>query len=129
MPWSAACTSRIAKGTVRQMYGTASAKILRVLPILGAPAEVLQQFPGPFLVAVGGAEEVDVAVADRASVAGRAQNLHFTRDRRLRGIVGDVEAVVVIRAAIEILARAERLRRSRKLVLERIRINELLDES
>ena len=86
---------------------------LRVLAVLGLAAEILQQLPGPFLVAIGGAQEVDVGVADRLAVAGRAEHLDLAGVRRLRRIVGDIEAVVVVGPAIEVLAGAERLGRSR----------------
>ena len=98
------------------------------LAVLGLAAEILQQLPGPLLVAIGGAQEVDMGVADRLAVTGRAVHLDLAGVRRLRGIVGDIQAVVVVGPAIDVLARAERFRRTGELRLQRFGIGEVFLE-
>src|SRR5258708_32419952 len=63
--------------------------------------------------------------ADRLAVARRAQRLDLAGDRRLRRIVADVEAVMMVRPAIEVLAGAERLGPGGELHLERFGIGDV----
>src|SRR5258707_11795761 len=63
--------------------------------------------------------------ADRLALARRAMDLDRAGDRRLRRIVADIEAVVMVRSAIKVLAGAERLGPAGELDLERFGIGDV----
>src|SRR5688572_4565024 len=114
-PWRPALLHRIAvhhRGVARAQHGVlGEAYSLRVVAVLGLAAEILQELPAPFLVARRRRQEIDVGDADRLALARRAQDLDLAGDRRLRGIVDDVQAIMMVGSAIEVLAGAERLGR------------------
>ena len=69
-----------------------------------------------------------MGVADRLPVTGRAVHLDLAGVRRLGGIVGDIQAVVVVGPAIDVFAGAERFRRTGELRFQRFRIGEVFLE-